>query len=189
MTIVRDADRSDRSGLAQAALGGLWIALAASLLSGRSTSAQTPVPPATPDFAMSAAQSDQYEILAARDALAQSQDPQVKAFAQQIIEDHTRMIESLKQAATAAGLPPPSPAMSGDQAAMLASLQSLRGIEFDRAYARQQVLAHRQALAVEGSYAKSGADATLRGVALSAITVIQKHLEMAEQMRTALGDS
>jgi predicted outer membrane protein len=79
--------------------------------------------------------------------------------------------------------------MSGDQTIMLSALQSLRGVEFDQAYARQQVLAHRQALAVADSYVKWGADANLRKAAQSVAALIQHHLVAAEHMRSALGGS
>jgi putative membrane protein len=79
--------------------------------------------------------------------------------------------------------------MSSDQASLLSALQSLTGAEFDRTYARQQLLAHRQAIAVEQSYASAGSDANLRDAAQSALPMIQHHLEMAEQMREALGGS
>jgi putative membrane protein len=168
----------------------LWIVLAvAAVLGGHEAIAQTAIPPAAQDFALSAAQSDQYEILAGRDALAQSQNSSIRAFAQQMIEDHTRTSETLRQAVSAAGLSQPPSGMSGDQTMMLSALQSLRGAEFDQAYARQQVLAHRQALAVADSYAKSGADANLRKTAQSAVPLIQHHLEQAEQLRAALGGS
>jgi putative membrane protein len=169
---------------------GLLTVLAfAGALGSRTAAAQTAVPPTTPDFALSTMQSDAYEIAAAHDAMAQSHTARVQAFAKQMIEDHTRMSESLGRAVTAAGLPQPPLAMSSDQAAMLAALQGLRGAEFDQAYARQQVLAHRQALAVTQSYAASGADANLRKVAQGGAPTIQHHLEMAEQIRSALGGS
>jgi putative membrane protein len=77
--------------------------------------------------------------------------------------------------------------MSSDQASMLSALQSLRGADFDKAYARQQVLAHSQALAVEQSYAAAGTEADLKAAARDATPIIQRHLDMAQQLRTALG--
>jgi putative membrane protein len=138
---------------------------------------------------MSAAQSDQYEIVAAQDALTQSQNPRIKAFAQEMIEAHTRTTEALKQAVSASGMMPPPLAMSSDQALMVSSIQSLRGADFDKAYARQQVLAHTQALAVEQSYASAGKDANLRKAAQAAVPVIQHHLQMAQEISAALGAS
>jgi putative membrane protein len=106
-----------------------------------------------------------------------------------MIDDHTRSGEAPRRAAMASGLPAPPAAMSGDQAALLSSLQSLRGTDFDRAYARQQVLAHTQALDVERSFATAGNDPNLRAVAGSAVPMIRQHLEMAERLRAAVGGS
>jgi putative membrane protein len=167
-----------------------WImAIVAAVLVGRPAAAQTAIPPTASDFAMSAAQSDEYEIQAGRDALAQSQNPRVRAFAQEMIQDHTGTHDGLRQAAMSSGLPAPPSAMSSDQAMMLAALQSLRGSDFDQAYARQQVLAHYQALAVEQSYAATGTDTNLRRVAQTAVPLIQHHLAMAQAISTALGGS
>jgi putative membrane protein len=151
--------------------------------------AQTPIPPSPKDFVMAAAQGDQYEILAARTAEVQGQDPRIRTFAEEMIRDHTRLTEDLREAAMASGLPAPGPGMSSDQAALLSSLQSLRGVEFDKAYARQQELAHAQALAVEESFADEGADPNLRKAAGSALSTIRDHLKMAHQLRVDVGGS
>jgi len=161
-----------------------WMAgMALAVGLAASAAAQTPIPPSAKDFASAAAQSDQYEIEAGRDAITQSQNPQIKAFAQQMIDDHTRASESLRQAVFASAITPPPEAMSSDQAAMLSALQSLRGSQFDRAYANQQVLAHDQALAVERSYAAAGTDPNLVAVAKSGIPMIQHHLQMVQRIR------
>jgi putative membrane protein len=150
-------------------------------------SAQPAIPPPPKDFVMAAAQSDHYEIAAATVAKTQSHDPRVQAFAQDMIGAHTRTSEALSQAANAAGLAPLEPGMSSDQASLLASLQSLRGVDFDRAYAKQQVLAHTSALAVEQSFASSGAEPRLRQTAQQAVPTISNHLKMAELLQAQLG--
>jgi putative membrane protein len=189
MTDSRDA-RAKRLEINKMARPKPWIAVAlAASMVGHAARAQDRVPPPPREFAMDAAQSDQYEIQAAEDALGQSQNPQVRAFAQRMIADHTRSGEALRQAAMASGLTSPPPAMDSDQAALLAALQSLRGPDFDRTYAKQQVLAHEQALAVEQSFASEGTDPNLRRVARSGVPMIQHHLEMAQEMRAALGGS
>jgi putative membrane protein len=127
-------------------------------------------------------QASQYEIDAARVVLAQSRTPGVRAFAQEMIEDHTRALASMRQAATASGLPEPPAAMSSDQASLLAALQSNRGADFDKLYARQQILAHSQALAVEQSYASAGPDGKLRQAAQTDVPMIQHHLERANAL-------
>ena len=164
------------------------IALAFAL-SCRGTLAQTPIPPSPPNFVMTAAQSDQYEILAAQAATVQALDPRVQAFAQRMIQDHTRLTDDLRQAAVAAGLPSPKSGLSSDQAALLSSLQSLRGAEFDKTYARQQVLAHTQAVVVHESFADAGADPSLRKAAGAALPTLKDHLMMAQQLRADVGGS
>ena len=151
--------------------------------------AQTAIPPSPQDFAAAAAQSDQYEIMAAHLAAVQGHDPHVKAFAETMIRDHTRLNGDLRQAATAAGLPPLAAGMSSDEAALLSGLQGLRGADFDKAYARQQVLAHTQAATVEDSFANAGADPALKTAARSALPNIQDHLKMAQQLSEDLGGS
>jgi putative membrane protein len=165
-----------------------WIgAIALTALAASAAASQTPIPPAAKDFAAAAAQSDQYEIQAGRDAVAQSQDPRVRAFAQEMIDEHLRTLARLDQAAQASGLIPPPPAMSSDQAAMLAALQGLRGADFDKAYARQQVLVHAAALAVERSYAGAGTDPNLRAAAVSTVPLVKHHLDIARSLSDALG--
>lgn len=158
-----------------------YLALAAMIRT--QAAAQTPIPPSSPDFAAAAAQSDQYEIHASQDALAQSHDPRIRAFAEQMIQDHTKTIDHMKEAAEASAMAPPLPSMSSDQSMMLYGLQSLRGERFDRAYIKQQILAHQQALAITQSYATSGADQNLRKAAQSSLPVIQHHLDMAEKLQ------
>ena len=140
-------------------------AFAAASLGAQPSFAQTRIPPSPHDFAMAAAQSDQYEIQAARVAEVEGRDPRVKAFARQMIHDHALSSEALEQAAAASAMPLAHPGMSSDQAALLSSLQSVRGADFDRTYVRQQLLAHAQAIAVEESFATAGADPNLRRAA------------------------
>ena len=144
--------------------------------------AATKIPPSPQDFVMIVAQSDEYEIEAARVAVVQSRDPRIISFAQMMIRDHTRTGEDLRRAVQVSHLPAPDRAMSSDQASMLGSLQSVRGADFDKAYARQQVLAHAQAVAVEQSFATAGSDPNLRKAAQAALSTIKEHLKAAQQL-------
>ena len=167
----------------------LWAAvLAACGVGGDAARAQTPLPPSPNDFALASIQSDQFEIEAARVAEVEGRDPRVKAFARQMIEDHSRAGSALRQAAAASAMPPLQPGMSSEQAALLSSLQSVRGEEFDRTYAHQQLLAHDQAAAVDESFAMAGADESLRRAAQSALPMIREHLRMAQGLRDQVGE-
>jgi putative membrane protein len=147
---------------------------------------QGPMTPKPQEFAESVSESDGYELAAAQTALAQSRDPQVRAFAERMIADHEAMARALRDAAKAAGLEPPRPHVGGDQARFLSSLQSLRGHEFDREYGRQQMLAHTSALAMMRSYAEKGPDPDLRRLAASSAPIIERHLQAARQLLQAV---
>lgn len=139
------------------------------------------------EFAQSAAQSNGYEMAAAQAALAQSSNPHVRIFAKQMLADHARIEKALREAALASAMAPSQPHVGGDQMRFLASLQSLRGTDFDREYARQQVLVHTSVLTTTRSYATKGSDANLRRAAAIAVPIIKHHLQMARQMKDALG--
>jgi putative membrane protein len=141
----------------------------------------------TRDFVQAAAQSDQFEIMEGRTALAQSTNPHVRAFAEAMIEAHERTGEQLRKAAIGAGLNPPKPGLGGDQSMFLAALQSQRGADFDKAYIRQQVLAHAAALAIERDYAASGDNETIRQAASLTVPIISAHEQMAERTSATVG--
>lgn len=149
---------------------------------GAAAAAQTPGSRQTRDFVQAAAESDTFEMMEAYSALAESHDPRVRAYAQRMIRDHGDTSRALAQAATSAGLMPPTMAVGASQAPLLAALQSKRGADFDHAYWQQQVLAHRSALTVEQQYAAGGDVPAIRRAAAAAVPVIQAHLSMAESM-------
>jgi putative membrane protein len=143
----------------------------------------------TREFVMTAAQTDQYEMLAATSALASTQDPNVRAFASKMIQDHQQTTQALAAATERAGVMPPPQGVSNDQAELLAALQSARGHDFDQVYAKQQALVHHAALAVEQQYASSGDTPAVKQAAAQAVPMIQMHLQMAEQLKSQLGGS
>jgi putative membrane protein len=148
-----------------------------------------PQPMTAKAFQQAAAESDQYEISAGQVAATETENPQVRAFAQQMIADHTQTTQALQQAGQASNLPPPDPGVGAGNAPFLAALQGQTGAAFDRAYLDQQVLKHHEALIVEQGYAANGADPNLRQAAQAATPHIRHHLEMAERLRAALGPS
>lgn len=167
----------------------LAAAALAAIVGAGSAAAQSDRPLSPSDFAMMAAASDAYEIDAAEYAAVQSRDPNVRAFAEQMIRDHTQTLQALRQAAVRSGLTPPPMALDDDGQKMLTALQALREPDLDKTYVRQQVLAHTKALVVEQTYSARGSDPNLRQAAQSAVSIIQRHLQMAQQMRATLGGS
>jgi len=164
-------------------------ALAVSTIVAGATAAPPTGTRSTRDFVQAAAQTDQFEIMEASTALAQSQDAQVRSFAQEMIQAHRRTAADFKQAVTKAGLEKPKPGLSGDQSAFLAALQSQRGADFDRTYLKQQMLVHRSALVVMRGYSSSGEDPTIRQAATAEIPIVASHLQMLENAAATSGSS
>jgi putative membrane protein len=143
--------------------------------------------PTSEAFVAAAAQSDNYEIQAGRLILTESRDQRVRGFAQQMIDHHTQTSATLAKAAAAADLPPPPKTLGGDQQQMLSALQSAKGPDLDRTYMTQQVNAHVSALVTHQTYAASGDNGDLKAAAKSTVPLIQRHLEMAKQLKASLG--
>ena len=141
----------------------------------------------TREYVEAAGQSDAFEMLEADTVLAQSRDPQVRAFAQKMIDDHARLAQSLRQATAEAGTKAPPMGVAADQAPMLGALQNLKGRDFDQAYWRHQALAHRSALTATQRYAASGDDPAVRRAATAAVPVISAHLATAERVVAGFG--
>ncbi len=173
-----------------AATAGLVCAGAlAAFGAGVGPASAQPSPMTTRDFLAAAQGADQFEILAAQTAKAQSRDPRVLAFAQHMIQDHTATGAALRQAAMSSNTPLPPKALTDDGSKLLAEVQGQRGPDFDLTYAKTQVLAHQQALAVEQAYARTGSNPAIRAAAKAAVPIIAQHLQMAEALRSAVGGS
>lgn len=169
-----------------ATFAGLSFLLAGGFAFGAAAQA----PPVTPDdFVAAAGTSNQYELMAANVALTESPNGKVRAFAQQMKQDHAAANASLSKAATASGLKPPAAVIAGDQAHLLGALQSLRGQKFDHAYAHQQTLAHLAALATERGYARTGTDTNLRNAANADVPMIERHLHAAQALEHSMASA
>ncbi|WP_010186562.1 DUF4142 domain-containing protein [Sphingomonas sp. PAMC 26605] len=160
-------------------------ALATAMLSAATLGpalAQEPGSRQTRDFVDAMAHADAFEILEAQTALAQSADPDVRAFATKMLGDHVALDRALADAAAKAGLRPPAKGVGADQAPLLNGLQSLTGAAFDRTYLQHQRQAHQAALTEAQAYAASGDDPDVRALAARAVQTIAAHRAMAEQM-------
>ena len=165
----------------------IGIALFVGISAASAATAQEAGSSRTREFIQAAGEADTFETMEAYSALAQSQDPDVLAFAHAMIRDHAGTSRALADAATRAGLKPPPMAVGASQSPFLAALQSARGRAFDTLYWTQQALAHRSALTTEQAYAASGDTPAIRQAAAAAIPIIQSHLAMAGQMKAKAG--
>ena len=128
-------------------------------------------------YVQMAASSDMYEIQSSQLAASRAQNTQMRSFANMMIRDHTNTTQQLTAAASAAGITPPM-AMLPMHAQMVERLQARTGADFDREYARQQRMAHQQAVALHSNYAARGDTPALRAVASAAVPIVTQHLQV-----------
>ncbi|MGN5595755.1 DUF4142 domain-containing protein [Stutzerimonas nitrititolerans] len=122
------------------------------------------------------------EIETAKLALEKGTAEDVKAFAQKMIDDHTRANQKLAEiAGQNEDLQLSDEATLMDKAkAMILKLRD--GESFDQAYANNQVVAHEQTIELFRNYAEQGDNADLKAFAQSTLPKLEQHLQEAKQL-------
>jgi putative membrane protein len=140
------------------------------------------ISPSTQDFVTEAANSDMLEIESSK-LVAAKGDAKDKAFADQMIKDHTATSAELKGLVSSGKVQVNLPAaMDKAHGAKLDKLNSLSGADFTRAYEDMQVSAHKDAVSLFERYAKSGDNADLKAFAAKTLPHLRDHLKMAEDL-------
>ena len=138
-------------------------------------------------FSMMAATTDLFEIQSSQLALEQSQNAEIRAFAEQMIADHTATSQALAAIITQAALPITLPTgVDTTQAQKMEDLYTRRGEDFDASYVRWQRQTHEAAVALFTSYAEAGDQEQLKAFAAQNLPALQMHLEMVLAMEATL---
>jgi putative membrane protein len=137
------------------------------------------------DFVATVASSDMFEIKSSQMALKASASADVKSFAQQMINDHTKASKKLKTAAAGEKIKVPVKADDKHQA-MLAALEGKKGADFDRAYMEEQTKAHDEAVALFSSYAETGDEPKLKAFAADTLPKLKTHQEHAKKLNSTV---
>lgn len=130
-------------------------------------------------FATAAAQGGMAEVQLGQLAVQKATDPDVKAFGQHMVDDHSKANDQLKEVASKAGLTVPTTLNAKDQA-LLTKLQNLSGAQFDKAYITAMVKDHMTDVREFQKESSSGADPGLKDFASKTLPTLQSHLEMAK---------
>jgi putative membrane protein len=111
----------------------------------------------------------------------QGQSGDVKAFAQQMIDDHTKANDELKSIAGSKSISVAAlPTASDIKAA--AMIGNKKGGEFDAAFKKRMVSDHEKVVKLFSAEASNGKDADLKAFATKTLPVLKHHLEMAQQL-------
>jgi len=165
----------------------LAVVLAAGLALAPAVRAQAPAAraqaPAFTDqlFAEAAAAAGMAEVAASQMAEARGADAETKKFAQQMVAEHSKANSELMAMAAAKRLPLPRTLSYQDQAAG-AALAGLRGVDFDREYAKNQLAAHICAVQLFTTEADRGQDPEVKAWAAKTLPHLKGHLQMAKKL-------
>ena len=131
------------------------------------------------------AMADMAEVETGKLALSKSQNSEVKAFAQQMVDDHGQALSKVQALAQARGVTLPTEP-DAKHKAMAAKLEKLSGDAFDKAYmAGAGVKDHKDTKSKLTSDAKKIKDADVKALADQHMPVVEQHLKSAEQMHMA----
>lgn len=129
------------------------------------------------------AQSNLAEIATSQLALEKSTNDDVKKFAQQMVDDHTKALGQLQQIAQQKGVELPTQP-DAKHRAMGKKLGALSGDAFDRQYLASSGMAdHRQAHQLVTRVSKQAKDPDLKALAEQMEPTIEQHLQMARDVR------
>jgi putative membrane protein len=127
------------------------------------------------DFMKAASQGGLAEVEMGKLAAAKATDPEVKKFAQMMIDDHTKANTELK--AVAAKKSVTLPADLGTHQSDLDDLKGKSGADFDKTYVKLMLNDHKEDVEEFESQAAKSADPDVKAFAAKTLPTLKKHLE------------
>ena len=137
-------------------------------------------------FLRKAAADGLLEVQLGKLAQAQSQSEDVKQLGQRMVDDHTRLNETMKPIAEAQGVMLPTKLPPKEQATY-ERMKGLSGEEFDREYIKAMAEGHHADLRAFRSESVSTQDASLREATEAGAKTIREHMVAVDAMARAKG--
>jgi putative membrane protein len=140
------------------------------------------------DFLTKAAIGDKFEVESSKIALARSKNAQVRAFAEQMIAEHSANGAKLKSAAASAGADHTLTNIALDQPHedQIKLLNDIAAPDFDKTYAEAQFNAHKEAVALYDRYVAEGDNQHLKAFAVATLPTLKKHEDHVEALQEAV---
>jgi putative membrane protein len=136
------------------------------------------------DFIQDQLEDGQAEVNLGKIASERATHPQVKEFAQMMVQDHQKAGEELRQTASAANVTPSAEA-DDEHKDIQEELSKLTGNEFDRRYIQVMIDEHQEAVnELEGK--QDAENMQVRQWASKTLPTVRQHLERARQIEDSL---
>ena len=186
---MKNQDRRRPARFATALLAAAALAAGCGAMRDSSTSSMSAsaaaMTPADQAFATMAAGSGMYEVGVARLAVSRAVNPQVKAYAQMLVDHHTMANTELMRLLGARGMKPPT-SIPADKEEKTRRLSGSTGAEFDRQFVRGVGIDdHMADVALFDRESREGADPELRAWATKTLPTLQAHLQAAQGLQAS----
>jgi putative membrane protein len=167
----------------------LTVAAVTALLAGLGVASAQGV--TDPQIAAIVVAANQVDIDAGNLATAQSTNPDVKAFAQLMVKDHTGVNKSATDLVTKLKVTPQdnptAQSLKSGGASNVAHLKTLSGAAFDRAYVDHEVAYHQQVLdAMDKTLIPDAKNDELKALLVKVRPAFVAHLEHAKMLQSSL---
>lgn len=169
----------------------LVAVMSAGLISGAAYP-QTAAAPTDPQIAHIAYTAGTIDIEAGQQALKKSKNAQVRAFAEEMVRDHTAVNDQALALVKKLGVTPEanatSTALASQAKTKLEELGKLDGAAFDRAYLQNEVAYHKTVNgALSGTLIPDAKNAELKALLGTGLKLFQEHQMHAEHLAGELG--
>ena len=152
---------------------------------GMNTPAASALNKADQKIVMDMARANMAEIEAGKIAVNKAQSPEVKAYAQRMIDDHTRALSDVTNLAQTKGVTLPTE-LDAKHKAMAAKLNKMQGEAFDREYMKHAgVSDHTKVHAMLKKDAARAKDPDVKALAAKMMPTVEEHLTAAKGMPMA----
>ena len=137
-------------------------------------------------FLKQADEGNSAEIAASKMALKKSKNPDVKAYAQKMIDDHMTLRQNMASFDQAMGVMTPQP-LNPTHREVAKRLAALSGKSFDKAYIEAMDQDHHKTEGMFQNEIATTQNADLKAAVQQGVTVIHSHTEMADQLASQMG--
>lgn len=164
---------------------GTWPALAADTTATPASGARQAAAPSAADskFVKSAAEGGLYEVAVGKLASEKASNPEVKAFGNTLVEDHSAANDKLKKVADAHAITLPT-VMPSDKQKKVDRLSRLSGEAFDRQFIEMVGIAdHQHDIAAFEKESRNGKSKDIRSFATETLPTLKAHLATAQKLR------
>lgn len=150
---------------------------------GMNTPAASSLNKADTAIVMDMARANMAEVEAGKMAVSKTKNAEVKAFAQRMIDDHSKALDDVTQLAQNKGVNLPT-AVDAKHKAMAAKLSKMSGDAFDREYMKKAgVEDHTKVHAALTKHEAKAMDPDVKALAAKMLPTVEQHLDAAKGMK------